>query len=138
MSSLNEFKIKGADKFQKNRIERRKFNYQKFFHSTGEKNHDFSHIGGDPTICYNHKGKYIDYAWFTGDAGENDLQISMKNINRLPKTFKIGGNNINGWIKKKCGCHWGRHPNGARRGNVKRNKTTKGKNKTGRGKSNYD
>ena len=137
MNSSNELKIKGADRYKKNRIERRKVNYQKFFHSTGKKNHDFSHIGCDPTICYNHKGKYIDFSWFNDVSKENNLQISMKKINRLPEIFKIGGNNSNGWIEKKSGCHFGRHPNGARRGNAKRNKNTKGKNKTGRGKSNY-
>lgn len=109
------------------RMNDRHFNYQRFIHSNGTQNFDFNHIDATPSLCF---GKHRSHNWVNSD---NDLLKSRKEINFLPETFKKGGDNEKGWVKLKYDSNLGRHHNGARRGNSKRNKTTKGKNKTGRG-----
>jgi hypothetical protein len=76
-------------------------------------------IGAWPGVYWGDHGT----TWQWSDEYRNfETEISCRDMDSLPSTFKRKDNNVRGWVRLECGCHWGRHPNGARRGNRKRKK----------------
>lgn len=76
-------------------------------------------VGAWPGVYWGDHGTM----WQWSDESRNfETEISRRYINYPPSTFKRKDNNFKGYVRLECGCHWGRHPNGARRGNRKRKK----------------
>ena len=115
------FKISSEKKKLKDQFKKDQANYQKYILSYGEKmTHLKNKMNAKPCIAYTSRTRW----YFT----ENDSTISVEptsdisrdDYNHMSSTFKLRNHNIKGWVPLECGCHWGRHPNGARRGNKKR------------------
>ncbi len=76
-------------------------------------------IGAWPGVYWGDHG--TTWQW-SDESRDFETEISRRYINYPSSTFKRKDNNVRGWVRLECGCHWARHPNGARRGNRKRKK----------------
>jgi hypothetical protein len=119
MSLVLYFKTSRMEKKNKDKSKKELDNYRKFLLSGGSKmSHYKDLIRADPYISYIPRTKQL---WGNvEDDSYSTNELNRFDYNHLPSNFKRKDDNIKGWVQLKCGCHWGRHPNGARRGNTSR------------------
>ena len=113
-------KFMRQNKREKDQVIHENAHMRKFILSFGGKAPNVAKkVGAWPGVYWGNHGT----KWQWSDESRNfETEISRCYINYPPSTFKRKDNNFKGHVLLECGCHWGRHPNGARRGNRKRKK----------------
>jgi hypothetical protein len=123
MPLVSYFKNTRMEKKNKDKSKKNLDNYQKFLLSCGGKmSHYKDLIKAYPIGYFIQSSKQLGRWGEDSDDSYSMNELNRRDYNHLPANFKRNDDNSKGWIKFKCGCHWGRHPNGARRGNTNRKK----------------
>ena len=119
MSFVEYFKTTQMEKKNKDKSKKDIYNYRKYLLSCGSKmSHYKDLIRGVPIGYYTPSIK--NFMGNVEDDSYSTHELNRYDYNHLSANFKRKDDNIKGWVQYKCGCHWGRHPNGARRGNTTR------------------